>query len=217
MKQLLLALALTTPLFAACKSKGAQEGATQGALYGALGAAVSSVVWGRNDVLGDAARGAVVGATVGGVSGAVNESKRNEAQQRKAAQAQERSDLAQTNKDLTRRNRQLELEAQLLEELGPDNTEAVRLLVRCKHKEALVASRRSANSSDERFRSAGIWLEAVNAQDQRNLAAARALFPQLVKLDDQVETEEQAELIVLNLVTSLEDTREEFDLPRRCD
>jgi hypothetical protein len=217
MKHILLALALTSPLLGACKSEGAKQGATQGAMYGALGAAVSSVVWGRDDVLGDAARGAVVGATVGGVSGAVNESNRNEAQQRQAAQAQQRADLTQENKDLALRNQQLEMQATLTEEIGPDNTEAVNLLVRCDHAGALAASRRSADSLNEHFRTAGVWLEAVNAQDQRHLAATRSLYPRLVKLDDEIETEEQAELIVLDLVTALEDSREEYGLRRRCD
>ena len=216
MKHVLLALALTSPLLGACKSEGAQQGATQGAVYGALGAAVSSVVWGRNDVLGDAARGAVVGATVGGVSGAVNESNRKEAQQREATKAQQQADLAQENKDLSLRNQQLELEAQLTEEIGPDNTEAVNLLIHCDHPGALKASRRSADSLHEHFRTAGVWLEALIAQDQRHLAATRNLYPRLVKLDDEIETEEQAELIVLDLVTALEDTREDFGMPRRC-
>jgi len=217
MKRLLILVACLPPLLSSCLSRGAQEGATQGALYGALGAAVSSVVWGRNDVLADAARGAVVGGTVGGVHGAVNESKRSATSDAQSAQASERERLSKENRELADRNRQLELERRLLEQIGPDNTEAVRELVVCDHQAALRAARRSAASDNEHFRTAGVWLEAICALDRRDLATVRALYPRLAQLDPQCETAEDAELVVLNLVTALEDTRESFALARRCE
>lgn len=216
MKRLLFVLACSSPFAAACASQGAQEGATQGAFYGALGAAVSSVVWGRNDVLGDAARGAVVGGTVGGVHGAVNESNRMAAEDARNAQADGQAQLSQENRELADRNRQLELERQLFEQIGPDNTEAVRKLVNCDHQGAVLAARRSADASDEHFRAAGVWIEAVCAYDRRDLSTARMFYPRLAELDPEAETAADAELVVLDLVTALEDTRESFDMPRRC-
>ena len=213
MKHLILTLACLSPLLGSCQSEGAKEGATQGALYGALGAAVSSVVWGRNDVLGDAARGAVVGATVGGVHGAVNDSNRSKSE----AQAEQQAQLSAENKELAQRNRQLELESQLIEEIGPDNTEAVRALVRCEHRDAVLAARRAGDSDNEHFRVAGLYLEAVTAYDRRDLSTARMLYPRLASADSETATADDAEVIVVNLVTALEDTREQFGLARRCD
>jgi hypothetical protein len=216
MKRFLFALVCVAPLFSACASQGAQEGATQGAMYGALGAAVSSVVWGRNDVLGDAARGAVVGGTVGAVHGAANESNRQAAENARQAQADERAQLSQENRELADRNRQLELEQQLIAEIGPDNTEAVRKLVQCDHQGAVLAARRAADSDDEHFRTAGVWIEAICAYDRRDLSTAKMFYPRLAALDPEADTAEDAELIVLNLTTALEDSRESFGLARRC-
>ncbi|MCA8981546.1 MAG: hypothetical protein H6831_08370 [Planctomycetes bacterium] len=216
MKRLLFVLACSSPFAASCASQGAREGATQGALYGALGAAVSSVVWGRDDVLGDAARGAVVGGTVGGVHGAANEANRKAAEDARNAQANDRARLEQENRELADRNRQLELEQRLMQEIGPDNTEAVRKLVNCDHQGAVLAARRAADSGDEHFRTAGVWLEAVCAYDRRDLSTARMFYPRLAELDPQTATAEDAELKVVQLVTTLEDTRQSFGLPRRC-
>ena len=216
MRSLLLALAALSPFAASCQSEGARKGATEGALYGALGAAVSSVVWGRNDVLEDAARGAVVGATVGGVHGAVNESQRENQQAAADAERAERERLAAENAELSQRNEQLELEQRLLREIGPDNTESIRLLVNCDHQGALFAARRSADADDERFRLAGAYLEALIAYDRRDLSTARMSYPRLAELDERTATADDAERIVVDLVSSLEDTRESFGLPRRC-
>jgi len=185
-------------------------------MYGALGAAVSSVVWGRNDLLGDAARGAVVGGTVGGVHGAVNESNRKSAEDARGAQADQNAQLSQENRELADRNRQLELEQQLLTEIGPDNTEAVRKLVQCDHQGAVLAARRAADSKDEHFRDAGVWIEAICAYDRRDLSTAHMFYPRLAALDSKTETAEDAELVVINLATALEDTRESFGPARRC-
>ena len=216
MRQLFFLLACCLPILGSCASEGARQGATQGAFYGALGTAVSSVVWGRDDVLGDAARGAVVGATVGGVHGAVNESQRENARAAADADAAERARLEQQNRELSDKNAQLELEQRLVREIGADNTEAIRLLVNCDHQGALFAARRSADSGNEHFERAGVWIEAVIAYDKRDLSTARMFYPRLANLDPEVANADVAEATVIDLVSKLEETRASFGLPRQC-
>lgn len=216
MRRLLLALLCVSPFVSACQSEGARQGATHGAIYGAFGTAVSSVVWGRDDVLGDAARGAVVGATVGGVDGAVRENQRENAKAAQDAEAAKNARLAAENAELSQRNHQLELERRLTAEIGPDNTEAIRLLVNCDHQGAVLAARRSADASSEPFRQAGMWIEALAAYDRRDLSTAKMFYPRLAEAVPDVADAEAAETTVIELAGKLEDTRASFGLPRRC-
>lgn len=167
-------------------------------------------------MLEDAARGAIVGGTVGGVHGAVTESQRQATSDAQKAQANETAQLSKQNAELEARNRELETEKRLLVQIGPDNTEAVRKLVQCDHQGAVLAARRSADSDNENFRTAGLWLEAVCAYDRRDLSTARGLYAKLAQVDPKAKTADDAELIVLDLTATLEDTRESFGKARRC-
>ena len=97
-----------------------------------------------------------------------------------------------------------------------DNTEAIAALVDCRHDDAQQRVLVAARSEDPKHALAAHWIEAVIALDRRDTAAARALYPRLVQLDEDATDVAAAEATALDLVSKLEDTRAEFGRPRRC-
>lgn len=208
----LISISLTAALlFPSCQSSGAAEGATRGAFYGAVSSGVVAAVFG-GDVGKSMQYGAVGGAVTGGMAGAASDSRQ---QQQQAQQAQQQQ-LKQQNEQLTKENRALQLREDLIAMIGVQNTEAISSLVNCRHEEALTHVRRAATSDDRDHRLASLWVQAMIEVDRRDLEAARVIYPTIVAQDDKIDSETAAEKQALDLVTSLEDTRAEFGLPRRC-
>jgi hypothetical protein len=181
---------LCAALVVACSAqsgKRAAQGAVGGALSGAVGGLVSSLVFG-----GDAgermARGAVWGGTTGAVGGAV-------------VGAQE---------DARRRKAQERELKRLRGELGDDAFEGLADLADGRHEEALVHARKAAGAENKRHALAGLWMEALVHADARELDRARTLFPEIVRWDPDVQTVEQAEVVLYRSFAELEEIRKRY-------
>ena len=188
---LLLSLVLT-----ACgeyAAKGAGQGATTGAVSGAVGGLVSALVFG-GDPAEAAARGAVYGGAVGATAGAIGGS------QVDSKIAEQRDATAEA----------------LRERIGADAFKGLEALADCDHDVSLKQAGLARQSENPNFSLAGLWLEVLSYADQGNEAAARQLFPDVVKTDWDINSETEAESTMRDTLTKLMDIREQYNLPRVC-
>lgn len=174
-------------------AKGAGSGATTGAVSGAVGGLVSALIFG-GDPAEAAARGAVYGGAVGATAGAMAGSQVDSkvAEQRKAQDEAIRS------------------------KIGDDAFKGLQALADCDHDTSLQQAARARESTNPNFALSGLWLEVLSHADRGNEAAARDLFPEVVKKDWDVSTEAQAESITRDTLNTLKDIREQYNLPREC-
>ena len=183
-------------LMAACSGKTGEyagRGAGSGALAGAVGGLFGSLVFGGDPIEG-AARGAVIGTAAGATAGAISGA---EADRRIAEQ------------------QQAELDA-LRRQIGDDSFEGLVALAECRHDVALSQAAKAAQSDNQDFALAGLWLETITYTDSRREAEARALYPTLIERDPEINSADQAELAVRNFIQELGSARTENDLPRVC-
>ena len=179
-----------------CSTHSAQragEGATMGAVVGAAGGMVSALVFGGN--VGEAAaRGAVWGGTTGAVAGGISG-----AQQEQARKVQQDKNIEKLKK-----------------ELGEDAFNGLAALTECKHEVALGYARTAAKSDNKNYALAGKWIEILTYADSRQEDKARALYPELIKIDADISSESQAEETMRKALQRLKDIRGEYNLPNTC-
>ncbi len=178
-------------------SKGAAEGAGTGALAGAASGLVGALVFG-GDPIDAAARGAVYGGTAGAVAGGMSGSRQDKAMaEAKAAENQQ-------NLEKLRR------------EIGDDAFNGVVALAECKYEVAAANAKLARQSSNRDYALAGLWLEILSSADQRQEDAARAQFPELIRLDGDVNSDADAESAMREGLQALGDARANNGLPRVC-
>ncbi len=155
---------------------------------------VSALIWGGN--VGEAAaRGAAWGATSGAVSGALVGSQEDKvAAQRQRAQA----------------------EKELKQKLGDDGFAGLAALAQCKHKVALGYAETAQESSKERFRQAGLWLEALTYYDQGELGKAESMYDDLIAAHDDITSREEVDRYAQEAVEGLSNIRKREKLPASC-
>jgi hypothetical protein len=199
---ILVLLAMSTITISGCASgshasKGAAEGATTGAVAGAVGGMVTALVFG-GDVVEAGARGAVYGGTTGAVVGGMSGSKADQAELEKA-QAQREAELAKIKK-----------------RIGTDAYNGVVALAECKHDIAIANAREAASSSNSDYALAGTWIEVLAEADRQRETQAQALFPELIKRDRDISTEQEASARMNQALQELGATRVEYNLPKGC-
>jgi hypothetical protein len=178
-------------------AKGAAEGATSGAVAGAVGGMVSALVFGGN-IAEAGARGAVYGGSTGAVLGGMSGSKADKAV---AAQMQ-----AEREADLER----------FRTEIGADAYNGVVALAECKHEIAIANAREAAKSNKSDFALAGVWVEVLTEADRRHEQKARAMFPEIIERDGEIDTEADAEARMHEALQELGNIRVEYDLSASC-
>ena len=188
---LMVALA-STPLLA-------KSGTGRWAGRGAAGGAILGLLVGGD--LGGAVVGAAVGAAGGAAGGAISDSnkkkKANKAELEELRQKEAEGqayDLPQT-------------EEEWIAAIGQDNTNALDALVDCQHDRAELLAKAGATSENPDFALAGYWLEALVAVDSKDQAAAESLFAELVDLDDDVDTVQQASVAADQAILKIRETR----------
>jgi uncharacterized protein YcfJ len=182
-------------------AKKAGEGAAMGAVVGAAGGMVSALVFGGN--VGEAAaRGAVWGGTTGGVAGGISG-----AQQEQTIKAQQ---------EQTKKEQQEKSIEKLKKELGEDAFNGLAALTECKHEVALGYARTAAKSDNKNYVLAGKWIEILTYADSRQEDKARALYPELIKIDAGISSESQAEETMRKALQRLMEIREEYNQPKTC-
>ena len=178
-------------------AKGAGEGATTGAVAGAVGGMVTALVFGGN-VAEAGARGAVYGGTTGAVVGGMAGSKADQ-----AAAEQKR---AQKEAEL----------AQLKNEIGTDAFNGVVALAECKHDLAIANAKEAVKSTNSNYVLAGTWVEILTESDRGREPQARALFPEIVARDSDIESEANAEARMREGLQELGNIRVEYGMPEAC-
>lgn len=184
-------------LLVSCSQKsmqGAGQGAAIGGAAGAVGGIVSALVFG-GDVGEAAARGAVWAASTGAVTGGI---------------AGAQADNAEKQKEKAAR------EAQLKKELGDDAYSGLVALAECKHEVALGYARSSSQSKNKDYALAGLWLEILTEADRKRSDKARSLFPELIKNDEKVSSEQDAEQFMMEAKTKLQGVRDDYKLKANC-
>ncbi len=178
-------------------AKGATQGATTGAMAGAVGGMISALVFG-GDVVEAGARGAVYGGATGAVAGGVSGSN---VDKQVAAQEQAKRDAEV---------------ARFRKEVGADAFNGVVALAECKHEIAIANAQEAAKSKNSDYALAGIWVVALTQADREREQKARALFPEIITRDGEVDTEADAERLVHQALQELGDIRVEYGLPASC-
>jgi len=188
---LLVALA-STPLLA-------KSGTGRWAGRGAAGGAILGLLVGGD--LGGAVVGAAVGAAGGAAGGAISDSSK-----KKKANKEELEELRQ--KEAERQAYDLpQTEEEWIAAIGQDNTNALDALVDCQHDRAELLAKAGATSENPDFALAGYWLEALVAVDSKDQATAESLFAELVDLDDDVDTVQQASVAADQAILKIRETR----------
>ena len=184
-------------LISACgpqSTKRAGQGAAVGGISGAAAGMVSALIWG-GDVGEAAARGAAWGATSGAVSGAIVGS-----QEDKAVAQQQRA----------------RAEKELQQKLGDDGFAGLAALAQCKHKVALGYAETAQESSKEKYRQAGLWLEALTYYDQGEVDKAESMYDELIAAHDDINSREEVDRYAREAVEGLSNIRKKERLPVSC-
>lgn len=179
------------------QAQGVEKGATTGAVAGAVGGMFTALVFGGS-VAEAGARGAVYGgasgAVVGGMAGA--EADRAEEAERQAV-------------------REAEIE-EFKNQVGPDAFNGVVALTECKHAVAVANAQEAAKSDNDDYALAGLWVEVLSEADRNNEPGARALFPELIRMDDKISSDADAEAGMQKALQQLGEIRADYDLPAVC-
>ncbi|WP_279245768.1 hypothetical protein [Candidatus Litorirhabdus singularis] len=198
--RVLLLSVVFTLAFTACSTestRGAAEGAAGGAAVGAIGGMMTALVFG-GDVGDAAARGAVWGGSTGAVTGAVRGSQK-----------------AESNQEAERRRVAAEME-DLRRELGDDAYRGLEALARCKHTVAIAYAEAAQTDKNYDYALAGYWLEVMSVAETDGENAAVAMLPGLVERDSKLTSTTQAKVLLIEVITDLEDIREQAGTSRTC-
>ncbi len=174
--------------------RGAASGAAMGGFMG--------LVFG--DDLGDVIEGAAVGAGAGAIGGAVSGSMKQKETEKRAQQQrdQELRRLQEENKQLQQQsaktqqaanNQQNQVQA-LSAAIGEDNFRGLIALVDCEHERAQALAKAGAASNNPDHKLSSIWLQALIANDLRQTDRTVQLYQQLITVDGDIDTEQQASL-----------------------
>ena len=174
--------------------QGAGQGAAIGGAAGAVGGIVPALVFG-GDVGDAAARGAVWAASSGAVTGGIAGAQANKVEK---------------NKDRAERT------ARLKKELGDDAYSGLVALAECKHEVALGYARSSAQSTNNGYALAGLWLAVLTEADRQQLDKARALFPEIIERSEKQKTEQEVEAYMVQAKEKLKNVRDEYNLKKSC-
>jgi len=184
-------------LLSACGSsntaQGARSGATRGAIAGAAGGLLTALVFG-GDPAEAAARGATWGAGSGAAAGAMSGAQRDKAEKdAAAAKEKERVDAAV---------------AKLKKKIGDDCFAGLVALVDGKHKVAIAYAETASQSKNKDHRLAAVWLTAMTYVDSGDQMNARALYPEIVKLDPKISIVEAVEAKMAKAIKTLAEIRQ---------
>jgi hypothetical protein len=187
------AILISLPACSQQTARQAGQGAAMGGVVGAVGGLVTGLVFGGNPAE-SAARGAVYGASTGAAAGAMSGA------------------MAESNQEA----RQAEELKALRSRLGDDAFQGLEALVTCKHDVAQAYGRTAAASDNKGYALSGLWLQVLAFADNREEEKARALFPELIRADEKITSESQAESRMRSTLQKLMEIRRQHNLPQVC-
>ena len=224
-----LALALALAGVAIAQSSQTQDTMKKGAGWGAL----AGLVFGGR--LSDVVEGALIGGTAGAVVGssrAQEEAARQQSELARARQIQEQERLAYEQEAEHRAVRQAQYESRLETEgqqlvadraagnpgSGPDEALLIRAfgqdtvtgwyaLRDCRHDTALIAATAGENAEAASHQLAAVWLRAIVAIDRNQENSANSALRNLIGIDPDVSSMQEAEAGAADLLAALQDER----------
>jgi len=199
----------------------AKKGAGIGALLG--------LALGRGNILEDAARGALVGAAAGAITKEVQKGQQAKQQQYDEGRQKARDDYKRSKQeqDLAAREARIaELEKELseavtavneaettfIETIGPDNWEGYKALRSCRYDRAIALAGVAATSDDPTFRITSVWLQAMVAVDRADIEGSHAIFNELVAVDPDIDSPQQASITTDQAVLDMRGERRDLGI-----
>jgi hypothetical protein len=193
----LLALTLSVAGCSTESRQGATRGAATGAAVGAVGGMVTALIFG-GDVGDAAARGAVWGGSTGAVSGGI-----------------QGAEVADKKRAAEERKKEAEL-AKARKAMGDDAFLGLEALVNCKLPVSLAYAETAQGNRNRDHALAGYWLEVLAMVEQGKLNEAEAVLPELVQIDNNLDSTKSARILLDEAIVELGDIREEYGLSRSC-
>jgi len=89
-------------------------------------------------------------------------------------------------------------------------------LAQCKHKVALGYAETAQESSNEKYRQAGLWLEALTYIDQGDKAKAESMYPKLLEAQPEISSRNEVDSYAREGVQGLTNIRNKENLPVTC-
>ena len=86
----------------------------------------------------------------------------------------------------------------------------------CKHDVAIANAREAGRSGNPQYELAGLWIESLAEADRQQEPAARALYPEIVALDDKISSDSDAEARLREGLNELGEIRASFGMPAVC-
>ena len=193
----------TTTEYAA---KGAAAGAVSASLVGAM---TDLIVDGRVNTY-RLSRNMVGGAIAGGIAGGIAGSQQEAAAREKAgARKTEQTSVPATDKS------EAEIEA-LAKQIGPDNLNALKALVQCRHEDAFRTALQTSGSDNTDFREAGLIIQALVDRDRGNTAGVDRILPEVIAMNDELGDMATAQLGLEDIYNVLQDERKVQGLDVTC-
>ena len=185
--------------------KGVSVGTTAG-IGALLGLGLGG---GLSDVIG----GAAVGAAGGMIANlAISESEKSK--QRKAQLKHEEQDRQARKRYEEEERVANEAISKLIAAVGIDNVEGYKALRNCNHERAYALARAARTSSNLDYRITSYWLEAMTAVDMRDSKTAAEIYDDIVRIDPDIDTVQQASIETDKAVLDLRSERRELGFPR---
>ena len=91
--------------------------------------------------------------------------------------------------------------------IGEENVRALEALIECDRDRAIALARTAARSENPALRNAGHWIEAVTALDRDDPASAARQFEELVILDIEIASLEEAEATATGALVEIQAAR----------
>ena len=103
-------------------------------------------------------------------------------------------------------------EASFIELIGPDNWEGYKALRACQWDRANAYAAVAATSTNEEFYITSVYLRAAVAVEQGDTAKADTIFDEIAKIDYQVDSAQQARLVLEEVILDMRAERRELGI-----
>ena len=103
-------------------------------------------------------------------------------------------------------------EASFIELIGPDNWEGYKALRACQWDRANAYAAVAATSTNEDFYITSVYLRAAVAVEQGESAKANAVFDEIAEIDDQVDSAQQANLVLEEVILDMHAERRDLGI-----
>lgn len=203
---IILVLSMVMAGCTATTAEYAAKGAAAGAVSASLVGAMTDLIVDSRVITYRLSRNMVGGAIAGGIVGSQQEvAAREKAGTRKT----EQTSVPATDKS------EAEIEA-LAKQIGPDNLNALKALVQCRHEDAFRTALQTSGSDNTDYREAGLIIQALVDRDRGNTAGVDRILPEVIAMNDELGDMATAQLGLEDIYNVLQDERKVQGLDVTC-